>query len=166
MALSVGSKAPEFSLATKTDDTFELVKLSQNFWKRNTLLLFFPMAFTSVGTSQLCSASDELNRYQGLDTAVYGISGDSPFALQEWALKEGIRVSLLSDFDHSVAKAYEVAYESFHPGANLPLSGVAKRSAFIVDRQGVIQYAESSDDPRNLPDLEAIRGKAQSVGRE
>jgi glutaredoxin-dependent peroxiredoxin len=69
----------------------------------------------------------------------------------------------LSDYDHLVAKAYGVAYESFLPSRNLPMGGVAKRSAFVIDRNGMIQYAESSDDPKQLPDFKAIKAKLSEL---
>jgi glutaredoxin-dependent peroxiredoxin len=159
MALSIGTKAPDFALSSKDSEGIHLIKLRDNFGKRSTVLLFFPMAFTSVCTSEMCQISGELNVYKELDAAVYGVSGDSPFAQEAWATKEGIGVPLLSDYDHSMAKDYDVYYESFAPDRNLPMSGVSKRSAFIIDRNGIIQYSESSDDPRRLPNFDAIKAK-------
>ncbi|MGA7127616.1 MAG: redoxin domain-containing protein [Chthoniobacterales bacterium] len=163
MALPVGSKAPDFELSSKNAEGIKLVKLSDNFGKNNTLLLFVPMAFTSVCTSEFCSVSEGLVTYEGLDTVVYGISGDSPFSQEAWAQEEKITVTLLSDYEHSVAKAYDVTYTSFFPSKNLPFGGVAKRSAFVIDRNGVIQYSESSDDPRVLPDFDAIGLKLKEL---
>ena len=163
MALSKGTKAPDFALSYKTPDGINLVKLSDNFGKRNTLLLFFPMAFTSVCTTELCNVSGGLDEYEGVNAQVYGISGDSPFSLEAWARQESIKIPLLSDYDHAVARAYGVAYDSFATQRNLPLSGVAKRSAFIVDRGGVIRYAESSDDTKQLPNFDAIRATLQEL---
>ena len=163
MPLPVGSKAPDFELSTKNAEGIKLVKLSDNFGKKNTLLLFVPMAFTSVCTSELCGISGEFATYDGLNTTVYGISGDSPFSLETWAKEAKITIPLLSDYDHSVAKAYDVAYTSFLPNANLPLAGVAKRSAFVIDRGGVVQYSESSDDPKVLPNFDAIEAKLKEL---
>jgi peroxiredoxin len=163
MALSIGTKAPDFSLSSKTSDGVKLVKLSDNFGKKNTVLLFFPMAFTGVCTTELCQASDGLDAYAEANAQVYGISGDSPFSLEIWAQKERIKVQLLSDYDHVVTKAYGVAYDSFAPDRSLPMGGVPKRSAFIVDRNGVIQYAESSDNPRQLPNFDAIQAKLKEL---
>ena len=158
MALAVGTKAPDFSLPTKTAEGAKQIKLSDNFGKTNTLLLFFPMAFTGVCTTEMCNQSPELPSYGEMNAAVYGISGDNPFAQEAWAQKEKITVPLLSDYEHKVAKEYGVAYDSFLP-PNLGMGGVPKRSAFIVDREGVIQYAESSDDARELPNFEKIKAK-------
>jgi peroxiredoxin len=159
MALAIGSKAPEFSLATKTADGPKQIKLSDNFGKTNTLLLFFPMAFTGTCTTEMCNLSPELPNYAGMNAAVYGISGDNPFAQEAWAKKENISVTLLSDYEHKVAKQYDVMYDSFLPQINLGMSGVPKRSAFVVDRNGVIQYAESNDDAKALPDFDKIKAK-------
>jgi peroxiredoxin len=163
MALSIGTKAPDFSLSSKTSDGVKLVKLSDNFGKKNTVLLFFPMAFTGVCTTELCQASDGLDAYAESNAQVYGISGDSPFSLEIWAQKERIKVPLLSDYDHVVTKAYGVAYDSFAPDRGLPMGGVPKRSAFIIDRNGIIQYAESSDNPRQLPNFDAIQAKLNEL---
>jgi peroxiredoxin len=159
MALAVGTKAPDFSLATKTADGPKQIKLSDNFGKQNTLLLFFPMAFTGTCTEEMCSQSTELPAYAGINAAVYGISGDNPFAQEAWAKKENISVTLLSDYEHKVAKEYDVMYDSFLPQINLGMGGVPKRSAFIVDRNGVIQYAESNDDAKALPSFDKIKAK-------
>jgi peroxiredoxin len=159
MAITVGSKAPDFELSAKTAEGPKKFKLSNNFGKKNTLLLFFPMAFTSVCTQEMCDVSQGLSGYSELNADVYGISGDNPFAQEAWAQaqKEKIKVTLLSDYDHKVAQAYGVAYDSFLPQLNLGMSGVAKRSAFVIDRQGVVRYAESSDDPKQLPNFNAVK---------
>lgn len=157
MALSVGASAPDFKLTTIGASGPEYVTLSGN--GQNTVLLFFPMAFTGVCTKELCEISGGLNDFTALNARVLAISGDNPFAQKAWAEKEKITVSLLSDYDHSVAKAYDVAYDSFLPEKNLGQAGVAKRSAFVVDSTGVIQYAESHDSPGTLPDFAAIKAK-------
>ncbi|MFN2507375.1 MAG: redoxin domain-containing protein [Chthoniobacterales bacterium] len=163
MALPVGTKAPDFSLPTKTADGPKQIKLSDNFGKRNTLLLFFPMAFTGVCTTEMCDVSQGLSAYTDLNAEVYGISGDNPFAQEAWAQKEKITMPLLSDYEHKVAAAYDVMYDSFLPQLNLGMSGVSKRSAFIVDRNGVIQYSESNDDARTLPNFEKIKARLQEL---
>lgn len=157
MALSVGTQAPDFTLSTKTADGPKQITLSDNFGKENTLLLFFPMAFTGTCTTEMCGISNGLREYRALNVAVYGISGDNPFAQEAWAQKESISVPLLSDYEHEVARAYDVAYESFLPQLNLPMGGVPKRAAFIIDRDGVIQHVESLEDARELPDFEKIK---------
>ena len=160
MALAVGTKAPDFTLPTKTPDGPRPIRLSENFGSKNTLLLFFPMAFTGTCTTEMCSVGNGLREYGDLNCEVYGISGDNPFSQAAWAQKEKINVTLLSDYEHKVANSYGVAYESFLPQLNLGFAGVAKRSAFLVDRGGVIQYAEVHDDARELPI--SIRSKRSS----
>ena len=159
MPVAVGTKAPDFTLSTKTAEGPKQISLSENFGKGNTVLLFFPMAFTGTCTTEMCEVSAGLNGYTNLNAAVYGISGDNPFAQEAWAQKEKITVPLLSDYDHAVAKQYGVMYDSFLPQMNLGMRGVPKRSAFIIDKSGVIQYAESNDDARQLPNFEKIKAK-------
>jgi len=146
-------------LSTKTADGPKQIKLSDNFGKRNTLVLFFPMAFTGTCTTEMCDVSSGLSAYSNMNAAVYGISGDNPFAQEAWAQKEKITVPLLSDYEHKTAKAYDVMYDSFLPQLNLGMTGVAKRSAFVIDKNGVIQYAESNDDAKQLPNFDRIKAK-------
>jgi len=157
MALPVGTKAPDFTLSTKTADGPKQITLSDGFGKGNTLLLFFPMAFTGTCTTEMCSVSMDLSAYGTLNSAVYGISGDNPFAQEAWAQKEKINIPLLSDYEHHVARSYDVAYDSFLPQLNLPMGGVPKRAVFVIDRDGVIQYSESNDDARALPNFDKIK---------
>jgi len=159
MPLIVGTKAPDFTLSTKTADGPKQIKLSENLGKKNTLLLFFPMAFTGTCTTEMCDLSKQLPDYSNMNTVIYGISGDNPFAQEAWAQKEKIGVTLLSDYEHKVAKAYDVMYDSFLPQMNLGMAGVAKRSAFIIDKNGVVQYAESNEDARQLPNFDKIKAK-------
>lgn len=163
MALSVGTKAPDFTVTTLGPNGPELFKLSDHIGKQNILLLFVPMAFTGVCTKEFCAISQGMNDYNQLNALVVGISGDNPFAQAEWAKKEGITLKLLSDYDHKITTAYGVAYDSFLPDKNLIMGGVAKRSAFIVDKAGVIQYAESHDNPGELPDFDAIKAKLKAL---
>ena len=163
MALAVGTKAPDFTLSTKTADGPKQIKLSDNFGKKNTLLLFFPMAFTGTCTTEMCDTTRELPNYSGLNTVVYGISGDNPFAQEAWAQKEKISITLLSDYEHKVAKDYGVVYDSFLPERNLGMGGVPKRSAFVIDKNGVIQHAEVREDARELPDFEKIKAKLEQL---
>src|SRR6266446_2532882 len=157
MPLSVGTKAPDFTLSTKTAEGPKHIKLSDNFGKKNTLLLFFPMAFTGTCTEEMCGTTKELPNYTGMNTEVYGISGDNPFAQAAWAEKEKITVPLLSDYDHQVARAYGCAYDSFLPAKNLPMGGVPKRSAFVVDNAGIVRYAEIKESAGDLPNFEAVK---------
>ena len=159
MAVAVGAKAPDFSLSTKTADGPKQIRLSDNFAKKNTVLLFFPMAFTGTCTQEMCSLTPELPNYDGANAIVYGISGDNPFAQEAWAQKEKIGVTLLSDYEHQVAKQYGVVYDSFLPERNLGMGGVPKRAAFVIDKNGVIQHADVREDARELPDFDKIKAK-------
>lgn len=152
MALNTGTQAPDFTLKTKSDQGLSDVTLSHQFGKKNTVLLFFPLVFTSVCTTEMCSVTETLDQYGALDATVYGISVDSPFAQEAWAQKNNIGITLLSDFNRTVAAAYDVLYEEL-----IGFKGVAKRSAFVVNKDGVITYAWSTEDPHNLPDFEAIQ---------
>ena len=152
MTLQVGDKAPKFKLpdASREDVTFPLEPA------QNVVLLFVPLAFSSVCTAELCDVSQCLSAYDDLDARVFAVSIDSPFALKSWAEQEGITLTLLSDFNKEVSAAYGAQYEDF-----IGLKGVAKRSAFVIDKEGVVRFATVSDDPTILPDFEAIQACLQ-----
>lgn len=157
MSIQVGDQAPAFSLVSKTSDGPQVISLSDLTKDSHVLLLFVPMAFTGGCTAEFCSITEGLDAYTALDAKVVGISGDNPFAQEAWAEKEGIGIMLLSDYEHQVSESYGVAYESFIPEANLIMGGVAKRSAFVVDKSGVVQYAEVLENPHDMPDFDAIQ---------
>ncbi len=157
MALQKDTKAPDFVLKHKTADGLADVRLSDNFGKKKTVLLFFPLSFTGVCTAELCSVQDSLKQYEQLNAAVYGISVDSPFSQEVFAKQEGIKFPLLSDFNREVATAYDVLFPEL-----LGFKGVAKRSAFVIDENGKIVFSSSSDDPKVLPDFDAIKKALQS----
>jgi peroxiredoxin len=163
MSINVGDKAPDFTLVTKTAEGPQLVKLSELIGKSNIVLLFVPMAFTGVCTTEFCDISAGIKDYEALDAKVLGISGDNPFAQAAWAEKEGITIPLLSDYEHEVAKAYGVAYEQFLPAKNLIMGGVAKRSAFVIDKNGIVQYAEVKESPGDLPDFDAVKAALRGL---
>ena len=163
MTIQVGDQAPDFTLVTIAEEGPQTVSLSSLVGESNIVLLFVPMAFTGVCTEEFCSITQGLNTYESLDAKVIGVSGDNPFAQKEWAEKEGIGITLLSDYEHKVAEVYGVAYESFLPEANLIMGGVAKRSAFVIDRSGVVRYAEVQDHPKDLPDFDAIQECLKSL---
>ena len=152
MALSVGTKAPDFTLKSKQSSAIVDVKLSDNFGKKNTLLLFFPLAFTSVCTQEMCDVSAGLNGYARLDAAVIGVSVDSPFAQEAWAQREKIGITLASDLNKETIRKYDVVFPM--------LAGVgdtAARAAFVIDKQGIIRYSERTPTPKDLPNFTAIR---------
>ena len=152
MPIAIGSKAPDFTLKMATADGLKDVKLSDNFGKRPTLILFFPLAFSGTCTQEMCGVSGGLGNYAGLDAEIYGISVDSPFAQAAWAKESEITVKLLSDLDKKVAAAYGVIF----PG----LAGIgdtSARAAFVVGTDGVVKYAEQTATPKDLPDFPAIK---------
>ena len=157
MPVSVGTKAPDFILKTKRGEDLKDIRLSENFGKKKTVLLFFPLAFTGVCTKEMCDVSSGLSAYEKLDAAVYGISVDSPFAQEAWADKEKIKIPLLSDLNKEVSKAY---------GTLLPdligLGSVSARAAFVIDKAGVIQYSEQTPTPLELPNFEKIKSTLQA----
>jgi peroxiredoxin len=152
MALAKGVKAPDFTLKSKQPEGLVDIKLSDNLGVRPTVLLFFPLAFTSVCEAELCSIRDSMKDYEQLAAAVYGISVDSPFSLEVFGRQNKLNFPLLSDFNKEVSKAYDVLYADL-----LGFKGVSKRSAFVVGKDGSILYSSSSDDPKVLPDFEAVK---------
>ena len=151
MTIAVGTIAPNFTLKTKTPEGLNDVSLDSHKNESSVVLLFFPFAFTGVCTEETCSVRDDLSSYKDLNAKVYGISVDSPFS-QAMALKENLNFPLLSDFNKEVSSAYGVLYDEF-----IGFKGVSKRSAFVVDKEGKITYSWSSDDPKQLPDFNAIK---------
>lgn len=152
MAIPVGSKAPDFTLKSKTATGLVDVKLSDNFGKKNTVLLFFPLAFTSVCTQEMCDITAGLNAYSGMNADVIGVSVDSPFAQEAWAQKEKIGIRLASDLNKETTKTYGVLFPM--------LAGVGDTSAragFVIDKNGVVQYSEQTPTPKDLPNFNAIK---------
>lgn len=154
MALPIGSKAPDFTLKTKTAEGLNDVTLSSNFGKRNTVLLFFPLAFTGVCTSEMCDVTAGLKSFQDLNAEIIAISVDSPFAQEAWAQKENIGLTLVSDLNKQTTNAYDVLFKD--------LAGIgdsSARAAFVIDKDGVIQYSEQTPTPKDLPNFEAVKAK-------
>ena len=152
MALATGTKAPAFTLKSKNAEGLQDVSLSDHLGNKKTVLLFFPLAFTSVCMQEMCDVSQSLSAYADLNAAVYGISVDSPFAQEEMAKVDGLKFPLLSDFNKDVSAAYDVLYADL-----LGFKGVSKRSAFVINEDGVIIYSESAEDPHDLPNFDAIK---------
>jgi peroxiredoxin len=152
MALSVGTKAPDFTLKSKTASGLVDVKLSANFGHKNTVLLFFPAAFTGVCTAELCDITAGLSQYSGLNANVIGISVDSPFAQEAWAQKEKIGITLVSDLNKNTIKDYDVVFPMLAGAGD-----TAARAAFVIDKNGVIQYSERTPTPKDLPNFSAVK---------
>ena len=152
MAIPVGSKAPDFTLKSKNASGLVDVALSKNMGKKNTVLLFFPLAFTSVCTSEMCNVTAGLSEYDGQNADVIGISVDSPFAQEAWAQKEKIGITLASDLNKKTAQAY---------GTLLPdligIGSVSARAVFVIDKNGIVQYSEQTPTPKELPDFNKVK---------
>lgn len=158
MAIAVGTKAPEFNLKSKKGDNITDIKLSDNSGKQNTVLLFFPLAFTGVCTQEMCDVSQGLSGYTGLNAVIYGISVDSPFTQDAWAEKEKITVPLLSDLNKKTAEAYGVLLPDL-----AGFGATSARAAFVIDKEGIVKYSEQTATPKDLPNFQAIKEVLQSL---
>ncbi len=158
MGINVGDRAPDFTLKSKRGD-LEDIALSSFRGNRNVVLLFFPLAYTSVCTDEMCSVSGGLAEYDNLNAQVLAISVDSPFAQEAWADQNNISIPLLSDFNKEVSAAYGAQYQDL-----LGFIGVAKRAAFVVDKEGIVRYAEVSEDATVLPDFDAVKRCLSAIG--
>ena len=154
MAISVGAQAPDFSLKSKQGDAVTDVRLADYAGKTNVVLLFFPLAFTGVCTAEMCEVSAGLGGYDALNAKVIAISIDSPFAQAAWAKQENIRITLASDLNKETAFAYGTLLENLGG-----LGSASARAAFVIDKAGVIQYAEQTPTPKDLPNFEAVKTK-------
>ncbi len=155
MAIQPGQKAPDFALY---DNNKNLVKLSDQRGK-NVVLLFFPFAFTSTCTRELCSVRDNYNIYDKLNAQVYGISVDSPHTLNRFRQDQNLNFPLLSDFNKEASKEYGSLYDTF----SLDLKGVSKRSAFVIDKDGIVRYAEVLENASEVPNFDAIQQTLNSL---
>ena len=155
--LKPGDKAPDFALRASDRS---LVKLSEQRGK-NVVLLFFPFAFTSVCTKELCHMRDSLADYESLDAKILAVSVDSYYTLAKWKEEQGFNFPMLSDFNKTVSKKYDSLYKEF----GLGLKGVSKRSAFVIDKEGTVRYAEVLENAGELPDFEAIKQTLQALKR-
>ncbi|HUC81094.1 MAG TPA: redoxin domain-containing protein [Flavisolibacter sp.] len=149
MAIQVGQSAPDFSLFNTEKQE---IKLSEQ-RGQNVLLLFFPLAFTSVCTAELCDVRDNFKLYEGLNAKPFGISVDSLHSLKKFKEEQALNFDLLSDFNKEVSQAYGALYETFGFG----MRGVSKRAAFVIDENGIVQYAEVLENAGLQPNFEAIR---------
>ena len=148
MNISIGQSAPDFSLF---DTDKQKVTLSEQKGK-TILLLFFPQAFTSTCTKELCGVRDDIARYSNANAQVFGISVDSVFSLKKYKEEQHYNFPMLSDFNKDVSTEYGTIYSEWI----LEMKGVSKRSAFIVDSEGIIRYAEVLEKAAEVPNFEAI----------
>jgi len=159
MPIKIGSKAPDFTLKSKSAAGLVDVKLSDNFGKKNTVLLFFPAAFTGVCTQEMCEISAGLGQYARLNAAVIGISIDTPFAQEAWAKQEKIGIPLASDLNKKVIQDYDVVFPNL-----AGIGDTAARAAFVIDKHGVVQYAEQTASPKELPNFAAVKQTLTKLG--
>lgn len=157
MAVTELTQAPDFSLY---DSEKNKVSLSDFRDKKNVLLLFFPVAFTSVCTKELCDVRDDISRYSNANAQVLGISVDSVFTLAKYKEEQGYNFPLLSDFNKEVSADYGSIYNSF---TDMMMRGVSKRSAFVIDKKGIVQYAEVLESAQDVPDFALINAKLESL---
>lgn len=155
MKIQNKQQAPNFKLYNTDKKEVELQTLKG----KNVLLLFFPLAFTSTCTAELCSVRDNLSLYQKLNAIVFGISVDSPHTLLKYKTEQQLNFELLSDFNKTVSGMYDCLYEEFILG----MKGVSKRAAFVIDKEGVLQYAEVLENASHLPNFEAIQSTLNSL---
>jgi len=158
MSIKVGDKAPIFTLYSSEK---EEVKLEDYQGKSNVLILFFPLAFTGVCTTEMCSMRDNMAMYNEMNAEVLGISVDTVFTLEKFKAAENLNFTLLSDFNKDVSKTYSAFYEDFVLG----MKGVSKRAAFIIDKNGIIRYIEVLESAGDLPNFEAIKSTLSSLNK-
>ncbi len=160
MSVQVGQPAPDFTLYS---DEMKPIRLSDFRGKKHVLLLFFPGAFTSVCTSELNQVNNELEEYENLDTQVLAISTDSPFALAEFKKVHQFRFPLLSDHDAEVSALYGAKYN--RDFTHMKLDRIAKRAAFVIDKEGIVRYAEVLENAGELPHFEAIKQTLKDIAQ-
>lgn len=156
MPISVGSKAPSFILKSKTADG--LVDVTIPAAGKATVILFFPLAFTGVCTDELCSVSQGLDAYAGAGAEVIAVSVDSPFAQEAWAKQNNIALTIVSDLNKEATNAYGVLFKGI-----AGIGDSSARAAFVVDKDGVVQYAEQTPTPKDLPNFDAIKATVASL---
>ena len=157
MTISVGQQAPDFSLYNSNK---ELVTLSEQKGK-NVVLLFFPLAFSSVCTAELCGVRDNIATYNSVNAVVFGISVDTPQTLKKFKDEQHFTFELLSDFNKEVSTQYDALYETF----SLGMKGVSKRAAFVVDDAGIIRYAEVLENAGEVPNFAKINEVLSQLGK-
>jgi peroxiredoxin len=156
MSIQKGQQAPDFALFNTEKQKVTLAEQKG----KNVVILFFPLAFTGVCTAELCNVRDNIGTYNNTNALVFGVSVDSLFVLDKFKTEQNLNFPLLSDFNKEAAKAYGVLYETFPA---FEMAGVSKRAAFVVDKDGIVQYAEVCATPGDLPDFAAIQQTLESL---
>lgn len=156
MSLQTGQKAPDFNLFNTEKKAVNLESQKG----KNVVLLFFPLAFTSTCTVELCNVRDNYARYNSLNAVVYGISVDSAFTLDKFRQEQNLNFDLLSDFNKTASKAYGCLYDTF---TGMGMEGVSKRATFVIDKNGVLQYTEILENAGELPNFEKINATLEKL---
>ena len=149
MSIHIGDTAPDFTLFNTEKQAISL----SSYHGKNVVVLFFPLAFTSTCTAELCGVRDDISNYGKMDAEVLAISVDSLFSLGKFKEEQSLNFNLLSDFNKTASQAYDSLYDTFV----LEMKGVSKRSAFLIDREGVIRYAEVLESASDVPNLDALK---------
>ena len=157
MPIAVGSKAPDFTLKTKTPEGLKDIKLSEQLAQGPVVLLFFPLAFTGVCTSEMCDVTSGLGDYEKLGASVIALSVDSPFAQEAWAKANSIKVTLVSDLNKEVTQAYGVLFKGI-----AGIGDSSARAAFVIGKGGEVKYAEQTPTPKDLPNFAAVKAALAS----
>ena len=155
MSTIIGQAAPNFTLFNTEKKEISLT----DYKGKNVVILFFPLAFTGVCTAELCSIRDNYNTYTALNAEVIGISVDSLFALEQFKIAQNYHFDLISDFNKTASKDYDTMYDTFAFG----MLGVSKRSAFVIDQNGILQYKEVLEDAGKQPNFDAIKACLASI---
>ena len=155
MALRVGDKAPDFSLYNSGKELIQL----HDYKGRNVVLLFYPLAFSSTCTKEMCATRDDMDVYNEMGTEVLGISIDTPHSLARFKEDNQLNFNLLSDFNKDVIRAYDVIYEEY----GLGMKGVGKRAVFVLDGEGIVRHVEIIEKVGNMPDLDAVKESLRSL---
>jgi len=158
MSVQIGQSAPDFSALVCNGEKFEPFKLSDHLGQEHVVLAFFPFAFSSVCTDEFCSFRDSMSQYDALNAKVYGVSIDSPFALNAFIKDQAFNFPMLSDFNKDVSDQYGVLMQDLKG-----LKGVSKRSIFVIDKAGVVKYRWISDDPSVMPDLSDVQSALETL---
>jgi glutaredoxin-dependent peroxiredoxin len=153
--LQPGDKAPDFTLRASDRSQVQL----KQYRGKNVVLLFFPAAFTSVCTKELCMMRDSLAQYQELNAQILAISVDSLYALNRWKQDQGFNFPLLSDFNKTASKKYHALYKEFV----YEMKGVSKRAAFVIDKEGLIRYTEVLENAGEIPNFEAVKKTLEAL---
>lgn len=157
MGLQTNQKAPGFKLFNTQKKEIALADYAGS----NVVLLFFPLAFTSTCTEELCSIRDNYKLYNDLNAKILAISVDSLFSLGKFKEEQKFNFELLSDFNKEVSSAYNCLYDEFIYGTK----GVSKRAAFIINKEGIVKYSEVLENASQQPNFISIKSHLEAINQ-